>query len=529
MAGEYPDWRSVHAELTAREPATLDATELDTLAECCFWLDRPQEAIEVRGRAYRAHVEVGDHEGAALAAWQQYYDHALVGELALANGWLERLRGEAAAARTARTAGFLAIAEADHLLGAGSTDQAVAVATEAVAIGRETGDADLLAMAQQKLGRIQLDTGRTAEGIAAMEEAMVAVVNGELRPLFTGWVFCDALSACHDLADLDRATQWSDAADRWCAGLHDGRLYPGLCRLHVVELQGLRGAWADAMAEAETARDELLSHDPRFAGEAYYLIGELHRLRGEIDLAEDHYTQAHQLGRLPQPGLALVRLSQGRVDAAVRALELALDPAPAPPARRAELLAALTTALIAIDDVAGDERRVDQLATVSDEVDSDYLGGLAAMARAAVATAATAPETAFRDASRAVAVFRDLGLPYEQARAQVVRATAAGRLGDDDARLLDLEAARSTFARLGAEPDRRAIDAALGETTPSPLSDREVEVVRLLARGLTNKEMAAELHLSEHTVARHLANIYTKLGVNSRAAATAYAYEHALV
>lgn len=529
MAGEYPDWRSIHADLTARAPETLTGTDLDTLAECCFWLDEPDEAIEVRGRAYRRHAEAGDHEGAALAAWQQYYDHALVGETALANGWLERARRSADAAGTELANGYLAIAEADRLMIAGSLDDALTHAARAVEIGTEIGDADLSAMALQTLGQVHLQAGRADDGVAAMEAAMVAVVNGELRPLFTGWVFCNALSTCHDLADLDRAVQWSDAANRWCAGLHDGRLYPGLCRLHVVELQGLRGAWATAMAEAELARDELTSHDSRFAGEAYYLIGELHRLRGDIDLAEEHYTRAHELGRLPHPGLARVRLTQGRIDAAVRALELALTPPPTPPGRRAEVLAALVNALVTAGDVDAARDRADQLAEVCAEVDSAFLNGMAAAARAEVANAAGDDEDAFRHASGAVETFRDIGLPYEQARAQVLRADAAGRLGDGDSRALDLEAARTIFDRLGAAADVRTIDAMTGGTTPSLLTDREIEVLRQVAAGRTNREIAAALHLSEHTVARHVANIYNKLAVNSRAAATAYAYEHALV
>lgn len=318
MAGRQPDWQAIHDELAQRDPFSLTATELDRLGESLFWLDRPDESIVVLGRAFSVHVADGDHLGAALAAWQLFYDHALVGETALANGWLERARRHAGHVRESVAAGFVAVAESDLARWSGALEDAVRHAEAAVALGDATRDPDLLAMALQVKGRAMVAHGHLDQGIAALDEAMVAVVNGELAPLFTGWVYCSALSTCHDLADLRRASQWADAAMRWCDDLRDGRLYPGICRLHVVELASLRGTWETAATMAQQACDELTSHDPRYAGDGYYLIGELHRMTGQLDLAEDAFSRAHQLGRVPQPGLARVRLAQGRVAAAIR-------------------------------------------------------------------------------------------------------------------------------------------------------------------------------------------------------------------
>jgi len=529
VAGSRPDWRAIHDELARRELTSLSAAELDQLGESLFWLDRPDDSIAVLGRAFTAHVADGDHAGAAMAAWQLFYDYALVGEMALANGWLERARREAAHVEGSATAGFLAVAESDRAAGAGALEDAVTHAERAVELGRATGHADLTAMALQAKGRALVACGRLDEGIVALDEAMVAVVNGELTPLFTGWVYCNALSTCHDLADLTRAIQWSESAMRWCDDLREGRLYPGICRLHVVELATLRGTWETAAVMAQQACEELTSHDPRYAGVAHYLIGELHRMAGDLDLAEEAFTSAHQLGRVPQPGLARVRLAQGRFDAAVNGLRLALEPVPLAPLRRTELLAALADAQLAVGDIDAAAAAAAEMTEVVHGSASVYLDAVTRTTEAQVLLARGDALASCRRAGEAVERFQALGLPYDGARAREVRGAAAQVINELDTAQLELAAARETFQRLGAEPDARRVAALLGQAPPSPLSSREIEVLRLVARGGTNKEVAGELLVSEHTVARHLSNIYTKLGVGSRSAATAFAYERSLI
>ena len=528
MVGAHPDWRAIHDELSAREFSSLSPAELDRLGESLFWLDRPDDSIAVLGKAFTAHLASSAHERAAMAAWQLFYDHALVGEVALANGWLERARRHAGLAAGPVAAGFLAVAEADCAVWSGAFDEAIGHGARAVELGHTAGDPNLLAMALQASGRALIASGRLAEGIAALDEAMVAVVNGELAPLYTGWVYCSALSTCHDLADLSRAVQWSEAAIEWCAELPEGRLYPGICRLHVVELSSLRGRWEVAADMARQACDDLSTHDQRYAGEAHYLIGELHRLVGDVDLAEESYTRAHQLGRLPQPGLARVRLAQGRGRDAARSLQLAVDSASSAPMRRAELLAALVEAHLSVADVEAAGMAAVQLADVASVAGSSFLDAVADTAQARVALACGDQLIAYRRAGEAVEIFQRLGVPYDEARAREVRGAAAQLLAERDAAELDLTAALGAFRALGAEPDARRLAGQLGGPA-SVLSSRELDVLRLVARGSTNKEIAAALFISQHTVARHLSNVYTKLGVGSRSAATAWAFERALL
>ena len=529
MVAPPPDWRAIHDELAGRGLTSLTATELDQLGESLFWLDRPDESIAVLGRAFTSHVADGDHAGAALVAWQLFYDHVLVGEKALANGWLERARREAGDAADAVVDGFLAVAESDLAAGRGALDDAVVSAGRAVELGRTTGHADLTAMALQVSGRSLVACGRVEDGISALEEAMIAVVNGELTPLFTGWVYCNALSTCHDLADVTRAIEWSDSAIRWCDDLRDGRLYRGICRLHVVELATLRGTWKSAAAMAQQACDDLTSHDPRYAGEAHYLIGELHRMAGNLDLAEEAFARAHQLGRVPQPGLARVRLAQGRLVAAVNGLQLALEPPTMAPLHRTELFAALVEAHLAAGDIDTAAAAAGVMSDALRGTASVYLDAVNAVTEARVLLGRDVAVTACRRAGEAVQRFHGLGLPYEEARAREVRGAAARAIDDVDTAHLELLAARETYQRLGAEPDERRVAALLGASPASPLSSRELEVLRLVARGGTNREVAGELVVSEHTVARHLSNIYTKLGVGSRSAASAWAHDRALI
>lgn len=509
----------------------MSAAELDALAEALFWLDRPDESVAVRRSAYTAHLDAGDLPSAAMAAWQLYYDHGLVGEMAVAGGWLERARQHVGLRDGSVVDGFVGLAEADQAQHQGDLAVALVHAERAVQIGRITGDPDLVAMALQTRGRLLVALDRVGEGMRLLDEAMVAVVNGELSPLFTGWVYCAVLGICHDVADLRRAAEWTDAALRWCDDLDDGLLYPGLCRIHRVELACLKGAWIAAEGEARRACDELLAHDPRYAGDAVYLAAEVHRLRGDIDAAESGYRHAHELGREPQPGLALVWLAQGRSAAAVAALRLAVRPGPSAPLARAGLLAALIEAEVAVGELDRAETAVQDLAAIARRSASPYLEAIAAARHGTVRLARDEVSDALVQLRGARALLQELGMPYEAARVQVSIGMAARRAGDEGTALLELSGAQAAFQRLGAARDVEHALALLQRGAPGvgPLTHREVEVLQLVARGRTNREIGAKLFISEHTVARHLSNSFTKLGVTSRAGATAYAYEHNLV
>lgn len=354
--------------------------------------------------------------------------------------------------------------------------------------------------------------------------------HGELDDLVTGWVYCIGVAVCFDLADLPRATEWNAAALNWCESLPEGTPYHGLCRVHRAELLGLAGAWTDADREADRACEELLAYHPSFAAEGYYVAGEVRRRQGDLAGAEEAFRLAHAHGREPQPGLALVRRAQGRLDDAAAALRSCLEGGGWNLLTRARLLAAQAEVAAARDDLdtaRGAAHELDQLAPASAPA---LLQAMAAETRGAVALA-DGDAAGLEHLRRARTQWLGLGLPYEAARIRMRIAEDRLAAGDLDTAHLELHAARSVFEQLGSEDDVRRIDRLLGpeRELPAGLTPREVEVLRLVAGGGSNRDIAAELVISEHTVARHLNNIFSKLGVSSRAAATAFAYEHALV
>jgi ATP/maltotriose-dependent transcriptional regulator MalT len=540
-AGE--DWWQIAQELDSVDRDALSAAQLDRLADAMFWTDRHDPSIEVRRLAYQAHSDVGDDDGAASAAWRLFYDHFLVGELAVANGWLERCRhhvgrieaGSGAGAGQSVAAGWLMVAEADLAMAHGDDNAGLESAGRGRQVAEEAGDADLRAMALQAEGRAEIGLGRRQRGLSLLDGAMVAVINDELAPLYTGWVYCNVVSTCYGLADVRRATEWSVAAMRWCETLRSGLMYPGLCRVYDAELSWIRGAWDAAEAGARRACNDLEAFEPRYAGAAFYLVGELCRLRGDIDEAERAFARADDLGRDPQPGRALLLASQGQTADALAALRSALRPGPSAPLPRAQMLLATIEVARRAGDAAVVVEAADGMANLAVEpnpvLDAYHLlaAGLAREANGQL-------DEAFDRLVESVDAFDQAGLTYEAARARVAVARVAELLGDPDTAGRELALAATTFDRLGAVPDRDRVGASadrdhVGATSrrAAALTGREVEVLALVAEGLSNREIGERLVLSRHTVARHLSNIMTKLGVGSRAAATAAAYEQDLL
>jgi DNA-binding CsgD family transcriptional regulator/tetratricopeptide (TPR) repeat protein len=519
-------WRRVRDELAGRGPAALTRSELDLLADAWFWLDDPDTSVDVRREAYRAHVDAGDARAAALAAWRLFYEHFLVGEQAVATGWLERCRRHAVDCDDETVTGWLAVADADRAARAGDHAAAVELSLRAGGLGRRTGEADLTAMALQIQARARLDLGERAAGLALLDEVMIAVINDELQPLFTGWVFCNVVSTCYSIADLQRACEWSEAALRWCSTMREGLMYPGLCRVYAVELAYLRGEWRTAIADAERACAELTLFDPRYAGEAFALVGDLHRLRGELAEAEAAYARAHELGYLPQPGLALVRSAQGRPGEAMAALRAALQPGPNRPLPRAQLLAAMVDVAVAVTDGGALAAAAEELTALARAAGSGLIDALAAAARGERALFDGDAATGWAELRTAADSLREQGFPYESARRRSRAAAAARALGDTDTARGELAGAIAVFTELGAALDLTTTAAPAASGRPAnPLSPREVDVLRRVAAGRTDHQIAGDLQLSPHTVARHMTNIRTKLGVGSRAAATALASE----
>ncbi|WP_424858356.1 LuxR C-terminal-related transcriptional regulator [Streptomyces sp. SAI-170] len=525
--------------LLSDAPAPLTPDDFAAYADAAWWTSRIDESIVARMKAYAGYTAAGDDRRAGYCAWMLFYEHQLAGRTAVAAGWLRRARRHLSEEPECVEQCYLAWMESEAAAARGAFDEAMTIARGMAALARRCGSPDLYAMGVQAQACVLLAEGRVAEGLDLLDDAMCAAMAGELSPFFTGWIYCLGLQRCMACVDLERAAEWTEAAMRWCAAMPAENNFRGLCRVHRVEVLELRGLWPQALEEARRTCEELLPYERWMAGGAYRLVGDIRRRYGESAAAEEAYERAHELGRDPQPGLALLRLAQGRAEASAAGLRLALAEQPSGQDRlgRCRLLGAQVEVALALD-------RLDEARTAADELgrlarewqqrcgsQATMLHAVAASAGGAVAYAAHDVERALPLLRRALALWLALWVPYEEAQTRMTLAAACRSAGDDEGARMELRAARGLFERLGAAPDARraaALLGGLGGHGPQVLTERELQVLRLVAAGRTNRAIAAELVISEHTVARHLNNIFAKLDVSSRSAATAYVYQHGL-
>ena len=516
-------WQVAYEGFAALDADRLTAADHDRYADAAWWTSRIEASILARQRAHAGHVAAGDARAAGVAAWMLFYEHQMVGRTAVAAGWLARARRHLDDTGDCVERCYLLWTDADAARDAGDHALALATSREMVALARRCGGADLEAAGIYTEGTVLIAAGDLPAGLARFDEALCLVLAGELSPMFTGWIYCLGMQSCMALAELGRVGEWTAAAMDWCDALPEGNSpFLGLCRIHRVELLSLHGSWEAATTEADRAAETIY---PSVVAEASYVVGDVHRRRGAYALAEQAYARAHELGRDPQPGRALLSLARGRTDAAAAALALADATSPL---ARTRLLAARVEVALALGDLGTARAAADELGELA-------VAG-AGYPRAAAATAAGAVALASGDTAAALAALRgawtswtELGMPYEAAQARMTIAAACRQAGDREGSLMELRAARVAFARLGARPDERRAAVLAADRAPGELTAREVEVLALVAGGRTNRDIATALGISEHTVARHLNNIFAKLDVTSRSAATAYAYTHHLV
>jgi DNA-binding CsgD family transcriptional regulator len=520
-------WTEAYDALSqADELAALEAGDVELRATAAYMLGREDEWMRGLERAHHLHVEAGELHRAVRCAFWIGTNLALRGELGGATGWLGRAqRLLERDGRDCVERGYVLVVEWLQHIARGDYAAATEAAATAAEIAQRFDDADLFALSVMDQGHLLIKDGRVKEGLGLLDEAMVAATSGALSPIPTGLVYCNVIAVCEEVYDFRRAAEWTAALTRWCEQQPDMVAFTGVCLVHRAEIMQLQGAWGDALDEARRAGRRFETMTP-VAGLAYYREGELLRLRGDFAAAEEAYREASRCGWEPQPGLAQLRLAQGRRDSAAAAVRRASTEA-REPLKRAGLLAACAEIMLAVGEVDEARHACHELGGIAAVYESEMLSAMVEHACGATELADGDARSALVPLRRALQRWHDLAAPYEAARVRVLIGQACRSLGDADSADLELEAAREVFARLGARPDLERLEAPTGDT--HGLTPRELQVLRLVAAGETNKGIAAELVVSERTIDRHVSNIFTKLDVSSRAAATAYAYEHQLV
>lgn len=527
-------WTDAYMLLAAADSdEPLPPEDLERLATAAYLIGKDAESAEIWTRAHQEFLGRGAVARAARCAFWLAFGLMHQGERARAGGWITRARELLDNARQdCVEQGYLLLPIALQRLFAGDAAGAYGMFCQAAEIGDRFGDRDLIALARHSRGRVLIRMGELRDGVGLLDEAMITIDAGEVSPLVVGDVYCSVIEGCLEVFDLRRAQEWTAALTRWCEAQPDLVPYRGQCLVRRAEILQLRGAWPEAIEAARQACERLLQPSPQPAsGAAFYQCGELHRLRGEFSQADEAYRQANRYGRTPQPGLALLRMAQGQSETATAAIRLVVDEAHGTE-RRSRLLPAYVEIMLAAGDIQAARMAADELASLAGDLDAPLLTAVAAQARGAVRLAEGDARAALPILRQAWTGWQEVDAPYDAARLRVLIGLASRDLGDVEAAEMEFDAARWIFQQLGARPDLTRVEALSRALKPAPaggLSAREMQVLRLVARGKTNREIASALFISERTVERHLSNIFNKLDLPSRAAATAYAYEHQLL
>jgi DNA-binding CsgD family transcriptional regulator len=525
------DWQAAYDAWSRTGLDDLSAAELDSFGAAVELVGPHDEVVRVLQRAFRAHQQAGDLHAAAGCAFRLSMGLAEHGEHALAGGWAARaaeLVDEIAEDCTER--GWLAFLLMFRALGAGDLAEAGRLAGEAYDAGRRFRDADLTAMSTCARGRVSIMTGGFVEGLADLDDAMVRVVAGELSPVMAGHVYCTAIEGAQEVSDFGRVAEWTAALERWCDAQPGLLAFTGQCAVHRGQLMRLHGAWDDALREWSLAAERYVALDtPAAIGLTALETGDLLRLRGELDAADEAYQRAADLGVDPQPGLAQLWQARGQSAAAVAAIDRLLA-APAGPVERCRTLPGSIDVLLAVGAVERARPLALELESLASAVGATVLSAAAARAHGAVELAAGDPAGALPYLRKAHQLWRQSSSPYDAAVTRLLVGRCLLALGDTSSAERELTAARTVFRQVGAVPMADLASSLLAPVAlPGGLTAREVEVLRLVASGRSNPQIAGELVLSEKTVARHLSNIFVKLDVASRTAAAAYAFERGLM
>ena len=522
----WADALEMLARVDAREG--LEASDLELLAVAALLRGEPRASVEALTRAYSSHLGAGDSAGAARSAGWLALNLIEQGDFTNSVMWAARaMRIEGAMTDPGALSGFVRLAPAVGQLGSGNAAEAAHSFSEILEIAKRAGDGELAAITRLGLGKSLLEAGSPAEGFDCLDAAMAAVAAGEVPPLPTGVISCAAISDALLAFDVGRAAAWTAVLDRWCSEQPQLIAFSGQCRALEAALLVIRGAWAEASTAVDLAMSRFRAGDYRAIWGAPYQLAELARLRGAFHSAEESYRGAGESGWEPQPGLSLLHLAlrrTGRAQEEIRRSIAGVDPV-----TRRFLLPAVIEIEVAAGDVEAARRALEELRDPASAPDTPMLHASVSTAEARVLLAEGGAAAALTAARAGALEWDAVGAPYEAARSRVLAGRALHALDDNPAAQVEFEAARAVFLALGAEPALAELADLTGGRRSGALTARELEVLRLVSTGLTNRGIGAKLALSEKTVARHLANIFAKLGISTRAAATAYAYENGLV
>ncbi|MGH3862779.1 LuxR C-terminal-related transcriptional regulator [Actinokineospora sp.] len=529
-AFEHREWMAAYEALSDADDAVLTADDFAQLATAAYLVGRTNDCVQAMQRAYQGNVDAGDTLGAVRCGFSLAMALLMGGEPAVAGGWVsrcQRLLEDVPGDVVER--GYLVMHAMLRSFFTGDLDAAHRLAVEVVEYGRRYRDADLVANGLNAQGRLLLYTGRVPEGLELLDEAMIGISTGEVSMMFAGHVYCSVIEACQEVSDYGRAAEWTSALTTWIDTQPGLVRFTGQCAVHRGQIMRVRGAFAEAVEEFELATRRYADADiPAAAGLAMAECGDVLRVRGDFAAADEAYDRAAGFGHEPQPGLALLWSARGRKPAAVAAV-CRLLAEQHDPVHRSHVLPGAVEVLLAAEEVDQADELSVELAGIAASFRCPALRAMAGYARGAVLLARAEPAAALPELRTGGQEWQRVSSPYELARCRVLIGRALRELGDEQSAATEFAAARQVFHDLGAVPAEQDAARLLTPAAPGGLTAREVEVLRLVAAGRSNPEIAAHLVLSEKTVARHLSNIFTKLDVTSRTAAAAFAYENHLV
>ena len=529
-AYERREWVAAYDALAGADEDSMLANDFAHLATTAFLLGRKNDSIQAMQRAYKAHLDSGETLAAVRCAFWLSMVLLVSGEVSVGSGWVARAQRllEDIDDHTVER-GYVLIHVMFRHIFAEEFEQAYALALEITDYGRQFDNADLLANGLNAQGRMMLYSGRVPEGLALLDEAMIGISTGDVSPIFAGEIYCSLIEACQEVSDFGRAAEWTSALNSWVESQPGLVPFTGQCAVHRGQIMRLRGAFAAAVEEFQLSVHRYLAAEtPAPAGLAMDECGGVLRILGDFAASEAAYERAISFGHDPQPGLALLWLARGHTSDALAATRRLLAES-RDPVHRSQLLPAAVEILLAAGETDEAGAVSDELRGVADSFGCPALKAMAHYATGNVLSATGQASQAVPELRKAQQLWQQLVAPYEAARARLQIGRALRELGDEQSASSELTAARHTFAELGAKSAEAEVTDALVPSLPRGLTPRELEVLRLVATGKSNPEIAKTLVLSEKTVARHLSNIFAKLDVSTRTAAAAFAFEQRLL